>query len=81
MRLSVIAGLLILGVAGLGVVAAQKAAGPGSPDAPISGAPSDGAAPRQVAWTDTASAPPIGIKQRIAPEASVAAAARVALAA
>ena len=80
MRLGVIAALLILGAAGLGLVAAQKAAGPGSADAPISGAPSDGAAPKQVAWTDTASAPATGIKQGVAPEPGIAAAARVALA-
>jgi peptidoglycan/xylan/chitin deacetylase (PgdA/CDA1 family) len=80
MRLGVIAALTILGVAGLAVFATQKAAEPGSPDAPISGAPSAGAAPRQVAWTDATPAPTIGIKQGVAPEASVAAAARVALA-
>jgi peptidoglycan/xylan/chitin deacetylase (PgdA/CDA1 family) len=44
MRLGVIAALMSLGVAGLGVIAAQKAAGPGSLIA-ISPAPSTGAAP------------------------------------
>jgi peptidoglycan/xylan/chitin deacetylase (PgdA/CDA1 family) len=83
MRFGVIAALMTLGVAGFAVVAAQKGPGPGSLVAPISRAPSAAAAPastRQAAWTDATPAPTIGIKQGVAPEASVASAARIAVA-
>ncbi len=83
MRLGVIALLMTLGVAGFGVVAAQKAAGPGPPVASISSAPSTGTAPvsaGQALWTNATLAPAIGITQPVTPEARVASAARTALA-
>lgn len=83
MRLGIIAALMTVGVAGFGVVAAQKAAGPGPLVAPISSAPSTGTAPAsagQAAWTNATPAPAIGITQAVAPEARVASAARIALA-
>jgi peptidoglycan/xylan/chitin deacetylase (PgdA/CDA1 family) len=83
MRLGVIAALTTLGIAGFGVVAAQKGAGPVSLVAPVPPAPSTGTAAasgRDAARTDATAAPAIGVRQAVAPEARVASAARIALA-
>jgi peptidoglycan/xylan/chitin deacetylase (PgdA/CDA1 family) len=83
MRLGVIAALMTLGIAGFGVVAAQKGAGLVSLVAPVPPVPSTEAAAalgRDAARTDAAAAPAIGGRQAVAPEARVASAARIALA-
>jgi peptidoglycan/xylan/chitin deacetylase (PgdA/CDA1 family) len=79
MRLGVIAALMSLGVAGGGVIAAQKAAGPGSLIARISPAPSTGAAPASAPWTDAAKAP-IGELAQVAAAPPARAASAVAFA-
>ena len=77
-----IAFLMTLSLAGFGVIAAQKAAGPGSLVARISPAQSTGAAPGSAgqAQTDAAPAPTIGITPAVVPQARVTPAARIAVA-